>query len=410
VDRDAVTLTMPGSRTPRHVRFWLDGGDLRRSWWAGAGKARDSLKVLGDRDAARAELEKAAVRKMREGYVELRAVDETEPGGVVFHGLLPRHSNASMVAFHPDGHTLALAVSIHEGGREVHFVDLQTGVRVVADKDPNPDAMTRTLAFDADGSHVTFTAGTRSSMIETTYALSPVTGRLRELPYLRPQWDDAHRRVLVRDDSALRVFGPDGEPCLDVPVTSRWTSPSTLSPSGQLLAVARFSANYSTCDLEIWEVEGARRVLSVPFPFPDRTDAMARYLLELAFDATERLLVASGGFHVGCYGVSVDTGELRWTIAGSTRGAYWYERFEALTMSPDRTVLVGVPVQVSMPERVTAPAATYDVTTGQRLAPTYETPGESPYAATDVAVSPDGRLVAVTHISERVTVFRAILP
>jgi predicted DNA-binding WGR domain protein len=83
MNRERILLTHPGTSKPQYLELRADGAELRRSWWAGAGKPQERMKSFGSGHAAREALEKIVTEKMRDGYAVLREVAATEPGDVV---------------------------------------------------------------------------------------------------------------------------------------------------------------------------------------------------------------------------------------------------------------------------------------------------------------------------------------
>jgi hypothetical protein len=117
------------------------------------------------------------------------------------------------------------------------------------------------------------------------------------------------------------------------------------------------------CTLGVWDVDSGSQLLDVPFPYPSDLQNHAGWFQRLEFDASETILVASTGPGANaCFGVSVETGGLCWTV---------------------------------------------DVATGQRLAPAFEVPGgDGSPSCSGVSFSGDGRLLAVAGYPGLVTMFR----
>lgn len=398
VDRDQILLTHPGTSKPKHLELRVDGVELHRNWWAGTGKPQGRTKSFDHGRAAREALEKVVAEKMRDGYALLRDVAATEPGDVVVQCVTRATNGVVAIALHPDGHTVAVARGIPDrigtAGSDVQIVDLRTGARQVMYTDAYRYSLIHTVAFEPDGSHLTFTVRD-AAMVEVSYTVALVTGHVQRLPYTRPVWDTARQRMLVVDnDHALRVLGPDGGSCLDLPAGKRFQTTATLSPSGRLVALTHDPDNRDTeYDLEIWDVDAGQRVLAAPFPFPAGIQGIRRFD-KLAFDGAEQILVASGSTS-GCFGVSVESGALRWAIEGKRDG---YQRLEDFALSPDGTLLAGAPHG--------GPVIVHDVATGQPLEPHFAVPGEWSAWYQAVGFSADGRLLAVGDYPGRVTVFR----
>ncbi|MEV6159130.1 hypothetical protein AB0L53_53245 [Nonomuraea sp. NPDC052129] len=400
MDRDQILLTHPGTAKPKYLELRVDGVELHRNWWAGTGKPQGRTKSFDDGRAAREALEKVVTEKMRDGYALLRDVAATEPGDVVAQCTTRATNGVVAIALHPDGHTVAVARGIPDrtrnAGCEVQTVDLRTGARQVVYTDAYRYSMIRTVAFEPDGSHLTFTVRDWITMVEVSYTVALATGHVQRLPHTRPAWDTARRRMLIVDnDHALRVLGPDGGSCLDLPAGKRFQTTATLSPSGRLVALAHDPDNRDTeHDLEIWDVDTGQRVLAAPFPFPARFQGTSHRFDKLAFDGTEQILVASGETS-GCFGVSVESGALCWAIKGEQDG---YARLADFALSPDGTLLAGA--------LSGGPVIVHDVATGQPLEPRFAVPGEWSRWCQAVGFSADGRLLAVADYPGRVTVFR----
>ncbi|MFD1546335.1 GmrSD restriction endonuclease domain-containing protein [Nonomuraea guangzhouensis] len=400
VNRDHILLTHPGTSKPKYLELRVDGVELHRNWWTGTGKPQGRTKPFDDNRAAREALEKVVTEKMRDGYALLRDAAATAPGDVVAQCTTRATNGVVTTALHPDGHTVAVARGIPgqpgQAGADVQTVDLRTGTRQVLYTEAYQYSLIHTVSFAPDGSHLTFTVRNTSSMAEASYRVTLATGHVQRLPHTRPDWDTARRRMLVVDnDHALRVLGPDGDSCLDLPAGKPFQTAATLSPSGRLLGLTHDPDNRDTeYDLEIWDVDTGQRVLAAPFPFPAGYQGISRRFDKLAFDGTEHILVASGGTS-GCFGVSVESGDLCWAIEGERDG---YERLADFAPSPDGTLLAGI--------RSGGPVIVYDVATGQPLEPRFAVPGEWSRWYQAVGFSADGRLLAVADYPGRVTVFR----
>jgi WD40 repeat protein len=394
MNRERILLTHPGTSKPQYLELRADGAELRRSWWAGAGKPQERMKSFGSGHAAREALEKIVTEKMRDGYAVLREVAATEPGDVVVQCATPATNGIVAFALHPDGSTLAVARGIPDRvrlrlGSEVQTIDLRTGARLVVYADASRHSAVHDMAFEPDGSHLTFTVRNTSSGEEASHTVALATGHVQRLSHTPLGRHAVGGRMLVADDHTLRVLGPDGHSCLELPAGEPLrTGTATLSPSGRLVGLIRHADNRDAeYDLEIWDVGSGRRVLGVPCPFPASADH-ARGLGKLMFDRTEQLLVASGET-LGCYGVSAESGATCWTIE---------DRLADVALSPDGTRLACA--------RVQGPVVVYDVATGQPLEPRFVVPGEPSLYYRTVAFSADGRLLAVGDHPGRVTVFR----
>ncbi|MEU6781239.1 hypothetical protein ABZ912_18725 [Nonomuraea angiospora] len=400
MDRDQILLTHPGTSKPKYLELRIDGAELHRNWWAGTGKPQGRTKSFDHVDAAREALEKVVAEKMRDGYALLRDVAASEPGDVVAQCATRATNGVVAIALHPDGHTVAVARGIPDrigsAGSDVQTVDLRTGARQAVYTDAYQYSLVHTMTFEPDGSHLTFTVRDTISMMEVSYTVALATGHVQRLPYTRPGWDSARRRMVVVDnDHALRVLGPDGDSCLDLPAGKRFQTTAALSPSGRFLGLAHDPDNRDTeYDLEIWDVDAGQRVLAGPFPFPAGFQGISRRFDKLAFDGAEHILVASGETS-GCFGVSVKTGALCWAIEDEWEGC---ERLSDFALSPDGTLLAGVLHR--------GPVIVHDVATGQRLEPHFVVPGERSNWYQAVGFSADGRLLAVGDYPGRVTVFR----
>ncbi|WP_146103650.1 WD40 repeat domain-containing protein [Nonomuraea solani] len=352
------------------------------------------MKSFGGGRAAREALEKIVTEKMRDGYAVLRDVAATEPGDVVVQCATPATNGIVAFALHPDGGTLAVARGIPDRvrprlGSEVQTIDLRTGARRVVYADASRNSAVHDMAFEPGGSHLTFTVRNTSSGGDTSHTVELATGHVQRLPHTPLGRDTVAGRMLVSDDHTLRVLGPDGHSCLDLPAgePSR-TGTAALSPSGRLVGLIHHPDNRDTeYDLEVWDVDTGRRVLGAPYPFPTRADN-ARGLGKLMFDRTEQLLVASGET-LGCCGVSVESGALCWTIE---------DRLADVALAPNGTRLAGA--------RIQGPVIVYDTATGQPLEPRFVVPGEPSLYYRTVEFSADGRLLAVGDYPGRVTVFR----
>jgi hypothetical protein len=83
------------------------------------------------------------------------------------------------IALHPDGHTVAVARGIPgrtgNAGVDVQTVDLQTGVRQVMYTDAYRHSLIHTVAFEPDGSHLTFTVRDTTTMAEVSYTVALCT-------------------------------------------------------------------------------------------------------------------------------------------------------------------------------------------------------------------------------------------
>ncbi len=394
MNRERILLTHPGTSKPKYLELRADGVELHRSWWTGAGKPQERMKSYGSERAAREALEKIVTEKMHDGYAVLRDVAATEPSDVVVQCATPATNGIVAFALHPDGGTLAVARGIPDRvrlqlGSEVQTVDLRTGARRVVYADASRNSAVHDMAFEPDGSHLTFTVRNTSSGEDTSHTVALATGHVQSLPHTRLGLDAVGGRMLVADGHTLRVLGPGGHSCLDLPAGEPpRTGAAALSPSGRLVGLVHHPDNRDTeYDLEIWDVDTGRRVLGAPYPFPTKADD-ARGLGKLMFDRTERLLVASSET-LGCCGVSVESGALCWTIE---------DRFADVALSPDGTRLAGA--------RIRGPVIVYDVTTGQPLEPRFVVPGEPSLYYRTVEFSADGRLLAVGDHPGRVTVFR----
>ncbi|MEO3873512.1 hypothetical protein ABGB18_32270 [Nonomuraea sp. B12E4] len=396
MNRERILLTHPGTSKPKYLELRADGAELHRSWWTGAGKPQERTKSFDSGRAAREALEKLVTQKMRDGYAVLRDAATTAPGDVVVQCATPATNGVVAFALHPNGGTLAIARGIPDRvrlqlGIEVQTVDLRTGARQVVYADASRHTWVDGMAFDPDGSHLTFTVRDTVSTLNGSsgYTVALATGHVQRLPYTRLGRDAARRRMLVADGPTLQVLGPDGGSCLDFPARERSRiSATALSPSGRFVGVIHQQDDRDAeDDLEIWDADTGRRVLGGPFPFPAGFDGPHR-LDKLAFDKSEHLLVASGDTS-GCFGVSVDSGALCWAIA---------DRFEDFVLSPDGTRLAGAHVR--------GPVVVYDVATGQPLEPRFVVPGEQSLYYHAVDLSADGRLLAVGDSPGRVTVFR----
>jgi predicted DNA-binding WGR domain protein len=399
VDRDQILLTHPGTSKPKYLELRVDGVELHRKWWAGTGKPQGRTKAFDDARAAREALEKVVAEKMRDGYALLRDIATTEPGDVVVQCATRAENGVVEIALHPDGHTVAVARGIPDRvgsvGSDVQTVDLRTGVRQVVFTDAFQYSLIHTVAFEPDGSHLTFTVRDTGTMAEVSCTVALATGHVQRLPHTRPEWDAARQRMLVvGNDQAVRVLGPDGGSCLDFPPGKRFQTTAALSPSGRLVGLTHDPDNRDTgYDLEIWDVDAGQRVLAAPFPFPAGFQGIRRFD-KLAFDGTEQILVASGETS-GCFGLSVESGALCWAIEGERDG---YERFADFALSPNGALLAGAPSR--------GPVIVYDVATGQPLEPRFAVPGEWTNWYQGVGFSADGRLLAVGDYPGRVTVFR----
>ncbi|WP_433510213.1 hypothetical protein ACQP2T_40930 [Nonomuraea sp. CA-143628] len=401
MDRDQILLTHPGTSKPKFLELRVDGVELHRSWWTGTGKPQGRTKSFDDGDAALEALEKIVTQKMRDGYALLRDVAATEPGDVVAQCATRAENGAAASALHPDGHTIAVARGIPGSrigiaGSDVQTVDLRTGVRQVVYTNALQYSLIHTVAFEPDGSHLTFTVRDTITMVEVSYTVALATGQVQSLPHTRPGWDTDRRRMLVVDtDQAVRVLGPDGGSCLDLPAGKRFQTTAALSPSGRLVGLTHDPDNRDTeYDLEIWDVDTGQRVLAAPFPFPAGYQGISRRFDKLAFDGTEQILVASGATS-GCFGLSVESGALCWAIEDERDG---YERLADFALSPDGTLLAAAPSD--------GPVTVHDVATGQPLEPKFAVPGEWPNWYQAVGFSADGRFLAVGDYPGRVTVFR----
>ncbi|MFG1687111.1 WD40 repeat domain-containing protein [Nonomuraea sp. NPDC049269] len=400
MNRDHILLTHPGTSKPKYLELRTDGAELHRNWWTGTGKPQGRAKPFDDARAAREALEKVVAEKMRDGYALLRDVAATAPGDVVAQCATRATNGVVTTALHPDGHTVAVARGIPgqtgQAGADVQTVDLRTGARRVLYTEAYQYSLIHTVAFAPDGSHLTFTVRNTSSMAEVSYTVALATGHVQPLPHTRPGWDTARRRMVVVDsDHALRVLGPDGGSCLDLPAGKRFQTTAALSPSGRLLGLTHDPDNRDTdYDLEIWDVDTGQRVLAARFPYPAGFQGINRRFDKLAFDRTEQILVASGAMS-GCFGVSVDSGALCWAIEDKRDG---FERFQDFALSPNGTLLAGA--------RDGGPVIVHDVATGQPLEPRFAVPGRWSAWYQAVGFSADGRLLAVADYPGRVTVFR----
>ncbi|HEX4816254.1 MAG TPA: hypothetical protein VFV66_26225 [Nonomuraea sp.] len=397
MDRDHILLTHPGTSKPKYLELRVEGSDLHRSWWSGTGKPQGRTKSFDHGHAARGAMEKVVSEKMRDGYALLRDLATAEPGELVAQCATPEKNGVVTFALHPDGHTVAVARRfpdhLRRPGWEVQTVDLLTGARKVVYTEAHQYTQIVNMAFEPDGSHLTFTVfTTRTGHVSYTTALA--TGHVQRLPHIRLGWDSTRQRMLVSDDDVVRVLGPDGTSCLDLPTGEPFRAgKATLSSSGRLVGLANHPDSDVEYGLEIWDVDAGRRVLATPFPLPAGFEG-SRWFDMLMFDGSERILVASGTS--GCFGVSVESGALCWAIEGE-RGEY--ESFNDVALSPDGTLLAGVLCR--------GPVIVYDVATGQPLTPRFEVPGQDGTAwYQTVGFSADGRFLAVGDYPGRVTVFR----
>ncbi|WP_342748610.1 VOC family protein [Nonomuraea indica] len=389
--RERILLTHPGTSKPKYLELRADGVDLHRSWWTGAGKPQERLKSFGSGRAAREALEKIVTEKMGDGYALLRDVAAAEPGDVVVQCATPAANGTVAFALHPDGGTLAVARGIPDRvrlrlGSEVQTVDLRTGARRVVYADASRSSAVHDMAFEPDGTHLSFTVRNLRDGVDTSHTVELATGHVRRLPRACSGRDAVAGRMLVSDDHTVRVLGPDGRSCLDLPAGEPSRAGAVaLSPSGRLVGLIRHPDGRDTeYDLEIWDVDTGRRVLGVPYPFP----TVARGVGKLMFDRTEQLLVVSGATW-GCGGVSVESGVFCWTIEGGLAD---------VALSPDGTRLAAA--------RVRGPVVVHDAATGQPLEPRFVVPGEPSLTYDTVEFSADGRLLAVGDSPGRVTVFR----
>lgn len=389
--RERILLTHPGTSKPKYLELRADGVDLRRSWWTGSGKPQARLKSFGSGRVAREALEKIVTEKMRDGYALLRDFAAAEPGDVVVQCATPAANGIVAFALHPDGGTLAVARGIPDRvrlrlGSEVQTVDLRTGARRVLYADASRSSAVHDMAFEPDGTHLTFTVRNLRDGVDTSHTVALATGHVGRLPRACLGRDAVAGRMLVSDDHTVRVLGPDGRSCLDLPAGEPSRAGAVaLSPSGRLVGLIRHPDGRDTeYDLEIWDVDTGRRVLGVPYPFP----TVARGVGKLMFDRTGQLLVVSGATW-GCGGVSVESGAFCWTIEGGLAD---------VALSPDGTRLAAA--------RVRGPVVVHDAATGQPLEPRFVVPGEPSLTYDTVEFSADGRLLAVGDSPGRVTVFR----
>jgi WD40 repeat protein len=263
----------------------------------------------------------------------------------------------------------------------------------------------RSVAFEPDGSHMTCDIRGLGPGPEATYRVEIATGQAERRPYVKPSWNTARSRVLAFgvDDDVPRVFDADGETLLELPAAANHhNTHAALSPSGRLAAVARYATSGGKdCALGVWDVDSGNRLLDVPFPYPSDLQDGAGWFQRLEFDASEKILVASTGpGAAACFGVSVETGDLCWTVEDPDLERGRYQAFDDVVLSPDRALLAGIPCGFR-------PILVCDVATGQRLAPALEVPEPNgPGSRDGVSFSGDGRLLAVAGSPGLVTVFR----
>jgi hypothetical protein len=263
----------------------------------------------------------------------------------------------------------------------------------------------RTIGFEPDGSHLTCDIRGLGPGGEATYRVEVATGRAERCAYAQPSWNATRSRVLALgvDDDVPRVFGADGATLLELPAAAnRHCTHAALSPSGRLAAVARYAADGGVgCTLGVWDVDSGGRLLDVAFPYPSDLQDRAGWFQRLEFDASEKILVASTGpGATACFGVSAQTGELCWTVEDPQHERGPYQELGAVVLSPDRTLLAGIPGG-------SRPILVCDAATGQRLAPALEVPGgDAPQSYYGVSFSEDARLLAVTGYPGLVTVLR----
>jgi hypothetical protein len=137
VPDDDVTLTDPNGPKPKYARFMRDGTTVTREAWTGTGTRRVTVNEFADDFQARMGFDKETRTRMRQGFVYLRDIADTPPGGLVVQCVVPGLGLGYGFDLHPDGTTLAAGFGSDRNGTAVmHLIDVATGVRTLVHTDP----------------------------------------------------------------------------------------------------------------------------------------------------------------------------------------------------------------------------------------------------------------------------------
>lgn len=375
---------------------------LSRRQWTGGGKPRESTKAFNTEGEARDALEKETRAKMRDGFVFRRPADEIDPGSPLFQCVVPRTmGDGPFIDIGPDGNTLAIGATLREPQRiEISTVDIRTGVRRLVHTESGRvglgEVRLHAMAYDADGSRIIFAVNgeTRELVLDSgairvlavhdTCTFNPV--------FAQPCWDAARERLLVFDKERIRVLDADGEPLFDLPVGERPEfRTAALSPSGQLVALTFGDLS----QVEIWNVDSDRQIMARRFPYPPNFTGAPTGIRRLGFDPTQQLLVAGGAYLSGWFGMTVDSGELRWAVTDRSYPDR-YERCPDWAYSPTGTVVASG----SWNGIVTM----FEAATMRREEPTYRS--GRPFSVSQIVFSRDGALLFISDASGRISVHK----
>jgi len=278
------------------------------------------------------------------------------------------------VSFSADGKLLA------DTGPDSHVYVWDVATGRLADTLTTPDQQSVEPAFSPDGTVVAAASGPNSDVA----VLWDVATGQQITTLTNPPQPVGINALLFSPDGKFLAVGVGGHVCVwnlaTDTLTANLATPGTLinalafSPGDTFLATSTVSSTGTVNPVGLWDVTTGQQVAT---PLAGMPEIQQRGVQGLAFSPDGKLLAASGGG--GIYLWRVATQSLVSTIPFTGEGRL------PITFSPDGTLLAAG--QWGSADH----AYVWDAATG-RLVATFTDPGG--YPVSDVAFSPDGKLLA----------------